>query len=87
MATQAEASYTVTVTSAAKKILEDALSLPEEDRRRLGEAILDSVRDSSEVQGAWRDEVMRRIEEVRGGDVKPEPWSEVKKQIREALDR
>ena len=77
------------MTSTAKKILDDALSLPEDDRRRLGEALLDSVpRESSEeIEGAWRDEVARRIEEVRRGDVKPEPWSEVKKHIREALDR
>jgi len=77
------------VTSAAKKILEDALSLPEEDRRRLGEALLDSIpRESSEeVEGAWRDEVVRRIEEVRQGEAKPEAWSEVKKHIRDALDR
>jgi len=77
------------VTSTAKKILDEALALPEDDRRRLGEALLDSVpRECSEgVEGAWRDEVVRRIEEVRGGDVTPEPWSEVKKHIREALDR
>jgi putative addiction module component (TIGR02574 family) len=69
--------------------LDEALALPEDDRRRLGEALLESVpRESSEgVDGAWRDEVVRRIEEVRRGDVKPEHWSEVKKHIREALDR
>ena len=77
------------MTSAAKKILEDALSLPEEDRRRLGEALLDSIpRESSEeVEGAWRDEVVRRIEEVRQGKAQPEAWSKVKKHIRDALDR
>ena len=68
------------MTSAAKKILEDALSLPEEDRRRLSEALLDSIpRESSEE--------VRRIEQVQQGEAKPEAWSEVKKHIRDALDR
>jgi len=75
--------------STAEKLLEEALGLPEADRRRLGEALMDSVsRESSEaIDGAWRDEVVSRIEEVRQGDVRVEPWSEVKQRIREALDR
>jgi putative addiction module component (TIGR02574 family) len=75
--------------SSASHILESALALPEEDRRRVAEALLDSVpRDSADdVETAWRDEVMRRIEEVRQGEVEPEPWTEVKKHIRAALDR
>ena len=40
---------------------------------------------SEELEAAWRDEVLRRVDEVRRGDVEPEPWSEVKKRIREKL--
>jgi hypothetical protein len=40
-----------------------------------------------EIERAWRDEVMHRIEEVRRGEVAPESWSEVKQRIRETLDR
>lgn len=56
------------MTSTAKKILEHALSLPEEDRRRLGEAILDSVPGAEDTQQAWADEAQRRAEEVERSD-------------------
>jgi len=77
------------VTSTAKKIFEEAMGLPQAERRLLAEALLDSTTDESEheIDPAWRDEVLRRIEQVRRGEVKPEPWSEVRRQIREALAR
>jgi len=57
------------VTSTAKNILDEALSLPEDDRRRLGEAILDSVPRGvpEDMQQAWVDEARRRAERVEGG--------------------
>lgn len=66
------ASYPVCVTSTAKKILAEALSLPDDERRRLGEALLDSVpRGAPEhTEQAWVDEARRRAEKVeRGEDV------------------
>jgi putative addiction module component (TIGR02574 family) len=77
------------MTSSARSVLEAALALPEDERRRVAEAILDSLAQESEpeIETAWRDEVMRRIEEVQRGEVVPVPWSEVKQRIREALGR
>lgn len=61
------------------------MSLPEPDRRSLAEALLDSVREvGDEIDGAWRDEVVRRMDQVRNGEVTLEPWSEVRRQMREA---
>lgn len=79
----------MSVTSSARKVLEEALALPEEDRRRVAEALLDSVprETEQEVESAWRDEVVRRIAEVDRGEVVLETWSEVKQRIRETLDR
>lgn len=79
----------MSVTSSARKVLEEALALPEEDRRRVAEALLDSVprEPEQEVESAWRDEVVRRIAEVERGEVVLETWSEVKQRIRETLDR
>ncbi|MCG8557517.1 MAG: addiction module protein [Proteobacteria bacterium] len=76
------------VTAAAKKLLEDALALPEEDRCRLARALMESVSSESTegVEEAWRATVLKRIDEVRRGDVKTEPWSEVKQHIRDALN-
>jgi putative addiction module component (TIGR02574 family) len=77
------------VTAEAKKIFEQALALPEQERRYVAEALLDSLAETSEheIDPAWREEVLRRIEEVRSGEVQPESLSEVRRQIREALAR
>lgn len=77
------------MTAEAKKIFEQALALPERERRNVAEALLDSLAETSEheIDPAWHDEVRRRIEEVRSGKVQPESLSEVRRQIREALAR
>jgi hypothetical protein len=58
------------VSSVAKTILEHALALPEDERRRLGEAILDSVprQIPGETRQAWVDEARRRAEEIERGE-------------------
>ena len=77
------------MTSGAKKIFDEAMSLPQAERRLLAEALLESTNEESEheIDPAWRDEVLRRIDQVRRGEVQPEPWSEVRRRIREALAR
>jgi putative addiction module component (TIGR02574 family) len=77
------------VTSSARRILDDALALPESERRLLAEALLESTElpSESEIDPAWRDEVLRRIEQVRCGEAVPEPWSEVRRKIDAALGR
>lgn len=77
------------MSSAAKKVLNDALALPEQDRLRLAEALLDSVSGESAAERAagWREEVRRRIAKVQSGEVEPEPWSAVKAHIDRALGR
>jgi len=59
------------VTSAAKKILKDALSLPESERRHVAERLLDTVLgdDSEDVERAWTDEAVRRAGELERGEV------------------
>lgn len=77
------------MSSSAQKVLEDALALPEEDRRRVAHALLDSVpcEWTEEAEQAWRDEVMLRVEEVRRGEVALESWTDVKQRMRAAPDR
>lgn len=57
------------MTSTAKDLLRNALALPEEERRRLGEALLDSIpaNDPAGVHQAWVEEARRRAEEVASG--------------------
>ena len=70
--------------SLAKQILDQALALPEEDRRRIGERLLDSVPgdDAEEIARAWDAELMRRIQAAERGETKARPWSEVAAEIR-----
>lgn len=73
------------MTAAAKKILDEALALPEEDREALVEVLMTSLRYDSpeEVQHAWLEEVQRRIERVERGDTVAIEWSEAKRRLRE----
>ena len=61
----------VVVTAAAKKILEDALALPDDERRRIAELLLDSISTDSteEIEAAWVTEAVRRADELERGEV------------------
>lgn len=63
--------YTRNVTAQARKILEQALSLPEDDRQRLAEALLDSIpaEVAEELEKAWNAEALRRAEAFERGGV------------------
>ncbi len=58
--------YTRNVTAQARKLLEQALSLPEDDRQRLAEALLDSIPAelAEELEKAWNAEALRRAEPI-----------------------
>ncbi len=77
------------MTAEAKRLLDDALSLPNQERLRLAEALFDSVssEDQAEIDEAWRTEVLRRVEQVRAGEVELESWDTVRQAGREALAR
>ena len=77
------------MSSSARKILDDTMGLPAEQRRIMAEALLHSVSEESEheIHPAWRDEVMRRIGQVQRGEVGPGPWSEVRAKLRQAIGR
>ena len=59
------------MTAAAKKILEDALALPDDERRRIAEVLLDSISTDSteEIEAAWVAEAVRRADELERGEV------------------
>ncbi|MFV8749941.1 addiction module protein [Nannocystaceae bacterium ST9] len=69
----------------SRKILDEAMSSSEPDRRTLAEALMDTVTKPDEsIEPEWRNEILRRIEQVRNGEVTTEPWSEVRRQLRDA---
>lgn len=69
----------------AKRVLEEALALPEDARTDLVEALIESLEASAEspaeVEAAWADEIARRLKDVEAGAVKPIPWEEARKMI------
>lgn len=77
------------MTSTAKKILDEALTLPEDDRRRVAERLLDSVpRDSAEdVEEAWDQEVLRRVAAAERGETEARDGDEASDELRAKYTR
>jgi putative addiction module component (TIGR02574 family) len=77
------------VTAEAKKIFEQALALPEQDRAALIDALADSIVDSGDddLSPDWKAEIARRIEAVEQGESHLIPGDEVEARIRQALGR
>jgi putative addiction module component (TIGR02574 family) len=68
----------------AQKLLQAALSLPEDVRVELAEALLESLDhepSDDDTHAAWSSEAKRRLEEVRSGDVTAVPWEEAERRI------
>ena len=67
----------------AKKILEEALALPPDERADVAATILESLDEPEDegVEQAWAEEIQRRIQEVESGAVKTISWSEARGRI------
>ena len=67
------------MTVAAKKILDDVLALPNDDRRRIAEAILDSMppETSDELERVWLEEAQRRAGRLERGEVEARDGDQV----------
>ena len=76
------------MTSAAKKILDQALALPEDERAALVDALTRSLETSEDdLSPEWKAEISRRIEAVERGESRLIPGDEVDARIRETLSR
>lgn len=68
------------------EITEVALTLSNDDRRALAEKLYESLEeDTPPISAAWREEIRRRIEEVRSGLVEPIDGELVFAEARERL--
>jgi putative addiction module component (TIGR02574 family) len=69
----------------AKRVLEEALALPEDARTDVLEALIESLEpraDSpADVDASWTDEIARRLQDIETGAIKPIPWDEARKLI------
>jgi putative addiction module component (TIGR02574 family) len=75
------------MSATAEQLLNAALTLPEDDRLQLVEALIVSLQpeDRPPFDDSWREVVQRRSSELRSGQVSPIPWADVKQRGREQL--
>lgn len=64
-----------------EEIKAEALRLPRAERLRLVEALISSLDQDVEVQHAWREEIDRRLNELRAGEVSTIPANEVFREL------
>jgi len=66
-----------------KKLLDEALRLPDEARAALAASLLDSLDDTVDprAESAWAKEIAHRLEEIDSGKTKTIPWSEARRRI------
>jgi putative addiction module component (TIGR02574 family) len=76
------------MTRKVEELLEQALSLPLEERADLAASLLDSLEGPGDpdVEEAWAHEVERRIRDVETGRVKLIPWAEARRRLRQTLN-
>lgn len=61
-----------------RKLIEEALSLPTEERALIADSLLHSLNKAdSAIDAKWTEVAKRRLHEIRSGKVKPIPGDEV----------
>ena len=61
-----------------KKLIEEALSLPVEERAIIADSLLRSLNmPDTAIDAKWAEVARRRLQELRSGKVKPIPGDEV----------
>lgn len=75
--------------TACDKMLEQAMSLPLNERLALVEKLIESLNlpTQSEIDRAWAEEAERRIRDLDEGTVKHIPGEQVFEEIRERFSR
>ena len=78
------------MTRSAQAVLADALRLDADTRAELVAELLASLDGPSdpEAESAWDAEIARRVQAIEAGQIRLEPWEEVKRRIeRDILGR
>ena len=67
------------------RVLEDALTLPLEERAQVAHELLQSLEhEDPDAATAWTDEIRRRIDEVEAGTTELDDWETVKARLEAA---
>jgi len=79
------------MTDRAQAVLQEALTLPLDERADIAAELLASLDDASEdataVQSAWAKEIERRGRRVLAGESAGESWEDVRDRIEQRLRR
>ncbi len=72
----------------SERVLEDALTLPPDERVDVAVALMDSLNEQEDegVEEAWAKEIERRIQEVESGAVKTIPWADVRRRLIQVVE-
>ncbi len=72
----------------AELILESALALDPVERAEIAESLILSLDEqrAAEIEAAWGEEIKRRLESIRKGEVQLVPWDEMMRSMRERLN-
>lgn len=74
------------MTASTQKILDEALTLPKEEREVLIEALAESLDlPPDELSPEWQREISDRIAQIERGDVTTVPWAEVQARVDASL--
>ncbi|MGA8312514.1 MAG: addiction module protein [Terriglobales bacterium] len=75
------------MTQEAHELLQKALALPDKDRAELAGSLIASLDTTvdQDVDAAWQQEVVRRLQEVQSGKVETISWEEVQRKGRTLL--
>jgi putative addiction module component (TIGR02574 family) len=72
----------------ANEILKKALTLPVSERAELAGSLIESLDDPEDpsVEAAWDAEIIRRMEELDSGRVKPLSLEEARRRLSSAIE-
>jgi putative addiction module component (TIGR02574 family) len=72
----------------ASDLLRKALSLPVADRAELAGSLIESLDETEDesVQAAWEAEIVRRMEDLKMGKVKPVSLEEARRRLSSAIE-
>jgi putative addiction module component (TIGR02574 family) len=67
----------------AQTVLQEALTLPEQERAEIAGALLESLEPEPEadVELAWRQEVAARVAALDAGEAETTPWEEIRERF------
>ena len=72
----------------ALDLLKKALELPVSERAELAGSLIESLEDAEDeaVQAAWDAEIVRRMEDLNSGKVKPTSLEEAQRRLSSAIE-